>query len=162
MILLDRYVHSKRPYAVNPGSFVVKHHPAAPWTDRWGEEHVSAEYWRLRITAIWFRGKVAAPEACIGTLEWSAGKDPLRHDVVPGMEQECLEEDALTAVVKHIDGRYGGSCVAKLRSDGTLWTADDVKPTDALTLESRLAPVLAGFPMVPGGFIGWWTFVDKR
>ncbi len=162
MILLGRYVHGKRPYAVDLRSFVVDHRPPAPWIDQNGETHVSTEYWRLSITAIWFRGKVATPEACIGTLEWSVRKDPLRHDVVPGMEQDCLEEDALVAVQAHSDGRYGGSCVAKLRSDGTLWTADDVRPAAALTLESRLAPVLQYFPSVPGGFIGWWTFVDKR
>lgn len=155
MILLDRYVHSRRPYAVDLRSLAIDHRPSTPWVDQNGDMQISMEYWRVSINAIWFRGKVAAPEACFGTLEWSTGFDPMFGHV-------CVEDAARIAVAVHDDGRYGGDCIAKLRSDGTLWMKDTIRVQDALAYEQLLAPVLAGFPMVPDGYDGWWTFVDKR
>lgn len=155
MILLEKYTHSKRPYAVDMRSFVVDHHPATPWIDQNGDMQVSMEYWRLSINAIWFRGKVAAPEACFGTLRWSTGLDPMFGHV-------CVEDAARVAVSVHDDGRYGGDCIAKLRSDGTLWTSDQLAVTSTIGFERRLTPVLQGFPSVPDGYDGWWSFVDGR
>lgn len=150
MIRMERYVHSKRPYAVDLGSFTVEHRPREKWLDQRGGEHWSREYWRCRIEAVWFRGKVGAPEACIGEFRWSVGEDPL------GAANR--ERSAARAVEAYQDGTYGGDCLAKLRSDDTMWFADRTATADMLSFEDRLTPILAGFPEVPAGWSGWWRF----
>jgi hypothetical protein len=156
VIKMDYYVHSKRAYAVNLGSFVVGHEPRRPYSHQ-GAEYWTAEYWTCRIGAVWFRGKTDAPEVCIGEIRWNTRVNPMRAPF-NGAAVGDRNGAALRAVEAHQDGSHGGSCWAKLRTDGTLWTSDRVSAAQAVEYENRLIPILGSFPDVPKGWNGWWRF----
>lgn len=148
MIRMERYVHSRRPYAVRLSTFEVER---TEW--EWqGAMHVS---WRLRIRAGWHRGKVAAPETCLGWLTWTTSDDPWRHfDPKDILQRDLAAEDAVKA---YADGRYGGTCIAKSTGRG-LWFADVTSPRVLQGMREELTEIADAFPQPPAGYSGWWTF----
>jgi hypothetical protein len=140
LIREDRFVISRRPYAVDLSSLRGTVEPS-PQGRR-------PSYYRGRIDAVWFRRKTIGwgadkntiTVACIGTL-WDSQDDQ------PANAREFLE--------RHDDGRYGGDCDG--RWDGTSYWGN-------VTLEQQkqhlaiLRPMLANYPAIPDGYDGWWRF----
>lgn len=132
MIREDKFVISRRPYAVDLDSL---HHK------QYGECHDGAPMYTATVNAVWFRRRNRRTIACIGHL-W---------DIQSG----DAPKDAAEFLARHDDGRYGGDCHG--RWDGErYWGAQ--KPH---TIEEHLAvlrPMLTSYPAVPPGFDGWWRF----
>lgn len=131
MIRTDRFLISKRPYAVDLSSL-----DARPDGERWDGTPMST----ARLGAVWFRRKNGVTAACIGTL-WDIQAPP--------------PADAAEFLRRHDDGRHGGDCDG--RWDGErYWGAQ--RPE---TIEQHLAilrPMLANYPDVPPGYDGWYRF----
>lgn len=128
MIREDRFLISRRPYAVDLSSLRTEPSPGA--TSRW---------W-CHIDAVWFRRRQGVTVACIGTL-----RD--LQDTAPG--------DAAEFLARHTDGRYGGDCEG--RWDGIGYWGAQEPDVIAAHLE-LLRPMLDNFPAIPAGYDGWWRF----
>jgi hypothetical protein len=130
----EKFVLSHRPYAVDPESLRIEHHPAQ-------ETPPTREYWRITMDAVWFRGRKDAPVATAGGLWGSTHEEP---------------RDVTHALELFNDGRYGGSAVARWDGVG-LWI-------NGLSLEESegylaiLRPMLENFPAIPPGYDGWWVY----
>jgi hypothetical protein len=131
----DRFVLSRKPYAVDLASVRGEQHPRG---DRWAFSGT--------VDALWFRRKDSVTRACIGTLGlWSHYlPDPLDLD------------DPHAILAADLDGRYGGDCHG--RWDGTgYWGAE--QPDVAAEHLAVLRPMLAGYPAIPDSrWDGWWRF----
>lgn len=129
----DKFLISRKPYAVDLGSFRrTERAPDKTWA------------W-YTVNAVWFRGRKTKPVACIGDLH------TIIDDPAPADATEFLE--------RYTDGRYGGDCHG--RWDGTgYWGAEDLD-TQAQHL-AILRPMLANYPALPDGYDGWWTFQEPR
>ena len=130
MIREDRFLISRKPYAVDLGSLRVTHIGAA---------HDGRTLATARINAVWFRRRNGVTVACVGHL-WDIQSPPA---------------DASTFLAAHTDGRYGGRCEG--RWDGTGYWGEEVPALQARHLE-LLRPMLAGYPAIPAGYSGWWRF----
>lgn len=129
MIRENRFLISKRPYAVDLGSLRI--------TERQGQRN---PYYEGRIGAVWFRRAKGVTYACVGTL-WDF--------------QDQRPADAVAFLKAHTDGRYGGDC--KGRWDGTrYWGAQE--PEIAARHLALLRPMLDAYPAIPDGWNGWWRF----
>ncbi|MFE9491485.1 hypothetical protein ACFYNF_34450 [Streptomyces sp. NPDC006641] len=134
MIREDRFLISRKPYAIALGTVTGKQHPR-------GDRHAFSG----QATAVWYRRKAGVTRACVGTLDlWS-------HYLTRPLNLDD-PHDILTA---GLDGRYGGDCHG--RWDGErYWGAQEPQ-----TMETHLAvlrPMLADYPIIPAGFDGWWTY----
>ncbi|WP_030169055.1 hypothetical protein [Streptomyces sp. NRRL S-813] len=112
MIREDRFLISRKPYAVDLSSLRLREDTETGWFDG-------------RMTAVWFRRKQRVTVACIGTL-WD--------------HQKPAPADALEFLARHDDGRYGGNCLG--RWDGTgYWGAEvpDVQEQHLAILRPMLA-----------------------
>jgi hypothetical protein len=91
------------------------------------------------VQAVWFRKKDGVLRACTGNL----------HDLL-------LPPADVTSFLEAMDdGRYGGHCEG--RWDGArYWGSQD--PREIERHLALLRPMLAGYPLVPGGYQGWWRF----
>lgn len=95
---------------------------------------------RITMTAVWFRRRSGVTVACIGDL-WDIQRP------APATAEEFL--------TRHDDGRYGGDCLG--RWDGErYWGAQEPEVVERdLAL---LRPMLANYPEIPDGYVGWWRF----
>lgn len=135
MIKLEKFVLSKRPYAVDLSSLRVKEMPRTEHSTREHELH------SVGLTAVWFRGPKTAPKACIGRLwDYMLGDAPTT---------------AVEALQRMDDGRYGGDCQGRWNGEG-YWGAE--YPELAAEHMAILRPMLENFPAAPDGFDGWWTY----
>lgn len=94
----------------------------------------------VAMDAVWFRRRRGVTVACIGHL-W----DIQRPAPISGLE--FLE--------RHDDGRYGGRCEGRWDGVG-YWGAEAPELVQAHL--RVLQPMLHGYPNVPDGYDGWWTF----
>lgn len=132
MIRDDRFLISRKPYAVDLGSLRGRREDSP--------QGVNPYYFDGRIDAVWFRRKAGITAACIGTL-WD-----LQHPE---------PADAAQFLQQHTDGRYGGRCEA--RWDGTgYWGAEE--PDVVAEHLGLLRPMLANYPAIPDGYDGWYRF----
>jgi hypothetical protein len=126
----DRFLISRRPYAVDFDSLRITH--TSEGYD--GRPRVTA-----RLNAAWFRRRQGATIACIGHL-WDIQDPPA---------------DALAFLAAHDDGRYGGTCEG--RWDGErYWGAQEPEMMGQHLV--LLRPMLANYPAIPDGYDGWWRF----
>jgi hypothetical protein len=121
----DKFLISKRPYAIDPSTL---------WSRNTGTR------WHVRVNAVWFRRKAGGLGAYIGTL-WDI--------------QEEEPRTALEMVERHVDGRYGGDTQGRWNGS-SYWGTGTLD--DQVAHLKILRPMLAGFPEIPPGFDGWWTF----
>lgn len=137
MIREDKFLISKRPYAVFLDSLHVQHSPSREYAPgQW-----SAEHWRGDIDAVWFRRRRGETVACYGQL-WDL------QDVEP--------KDGEAFLLAHEDGRYGGSTEARWDGVG-LWSNGLSLDNEKFCLDI-LRPMLENFPALPPGTDGWWRF----
>lgn len=134
MIRDDRFLISRRPYAVDFATITGDHHERSDMIAFSG-----------RVNAVWYRRKDGVNRACIGTLKLWGPWLPRRLDLADPY-------DVLTA---DLDGRYGGDCEG--RWDGArYWGAQE--PEVAARHLVLLRPMLDTYPVVPECFDGWWRF----
>ena len=93
MIRIEKFVLSKRPYAVDLSSLQVLER---------GTDYEGRGVWWIGLAAVWFRGPKANPKACIGRL----------HAYLRG----AAPADAVQALHRMDDGRYGGDCQGRASS----------------------------------------------
>lgn len=134
MIREDKFLISKRPYAVDLGSLKLKHEPASGL--------YSHEFWRGNIDGVWFRRRQGVTMACIGSL-WDY------QDVEPADGEAFLRA--------HKDGRYGGSTYGRWDGSG-YWGYGGVSLKEQNEHLAILQPMLENFPEVPDSYSGWWRF----
>lgn len=130
MIRDDRFLISRKPYAVDLGSLRADEPRSA---------HDGSLYVRATLDAVWFRRRRGVTVACIGQL-WD-------HQAPPA--------DAAQFLAQHTDGRYGGNCFG--RWDGKGYWGDSDLEIMAVNL-AVLRPMLANYPAVPDGYSAWWRF----
>lgn len=133
MIREDKFLISKRPYAVKLDTLIVHQHGRTPGS---GEG-----FWHGRIDAVWFRRRRGETVACCGEL-WDY------QDVEP--------KDGETFLLAHDDGRYGGSTEA--RWDGVGLWSNGLSLVDEQLCLDILRPMLENYPAIPPGYDGWWRF----
>lgn len=135
MIRDDRFLISRRPYAIDLSSLQV------------GEPTESGHYWAM-VNAVWFRrhskgygdDRRILTVACIGTLR---------------NLQDDKPTDARAFLAAYTDGRYGGDCQG--RWDGTSYWGNVTLAEQECHL-AILRPMLANYPSIPPGYDGWWRF----
>ncbi|MFD7922484.1 hypothetical protein ACFV3R_25070 [Streptomyces sp. NPDC059740] len=133
MIREDRFLISRKPYAIDLNTLRVSTREDTP-------KGRNPYYVTCRINAVWFRRRRGATVACIGEL-WD-----LQYPE-PATARQFLDQ--------HNDGRYGGDCHG--RWDGTgYWGAENPEVQEQHL--AILRPMLAGFPVIPDGYDGWWRF----
>jgi len=132
MIRDDRFLISRKPYAVDLGSLRGKCTPSPQGQHPY--------YFDGQINAVWFRRKKGVTVACIGTL-WD-----LQHPE---------PTDAAQFLRQHTDGRYGGRCEARWDGSG-YWGAE--APDAVAEHLALLRPMLDGYPLCPASHDGWWRF----
>jgi len=126
------FVLTHSPYAVDLNGLTVKEHP------------VPSSTWDCQIPAVWFRRRQGRIAACVGHI-WDC------QGAAPASAVEFLE--------RHTDGRYGGTCEGRWNGE-RYWGAQE-----PAVIEQHLAllrPMLDGFPAVPAGYDGWWTWHTPR
>lgn len=129
MIREPRFLSSKRPYAVDlDGMSITTCEVRIVWHS-------------VRVKAVWFRGRRDTPVACVGYV-WGSLCDP-------------KPANAVAALGRLDDGRYGGECLG--RWDGQrYWGAQE--PAEIERHLALLRPMLEKYPAVPVGFDGWWRY----
>jgi hypothetical protein len=138
MIKMDKFLISKRPYAVDLSSMQSTWHERR--YDGLPPPNSSKGSWHCTIQAVWFRRRNGLTVSCIGDL-WDIQNE------APLTAVEMLE--------RHDDGRYGGN--ARGRWDGESYWGNVTLAEQNKHLEI-LRPMLAHYPEVPPGFFGWWRF----
>ena len=139
MIRAARLAVSRPMYAFAPETFAPR-----PWST----DGPSADglYRGARgVNAVWFKRKSGVLTATLGTY----GLFLLPRG--PGATSDTYE----AWVDAHTDNRYGAAHVASW--DGTRLIGGGVPAVDAERV-AFLQGMLDGFPSVPVGFDGWWTF----
>lgn len=135
MIWREKFVMAHKPYAIDLDSVRIESHK-----ERDGKFFVSGS-----CDAVWFRKKNGVVRVCWGPLKlWAHYMDEAADISSP---QEFLGTD--------FDGRYGGECNA--RWDGTRYWGSQNPDVIRFDLDG-LKPMLEGFPQVPEGLSGWWSF----
>lgn len=128
MIREDRFLISRKPYAVDLGSL----HP-------WASNTPGEGGW-YEVAAVWFRRKQGVTVACVGNLHTVMRTEPA---------------DVTDFLARFTDGRHGGHCEG--RWDGeNYWGAQ--RPEEIERHLELLRPMLANYPAVPPGFDGWYRF----
>jgi hypothetical protein len=133
MIREDKFLISRKPYAINLSSF------------RQSERDPEKTWAWYTVDAVWFRGRKNEPVACIGTL----------RDIIDDPEPA----DAADFLSRFDDGRYGGDCHGRWDGD-SYW--GNVTLAEQQRHLAILQPMLANYPAVPDGYDGWWTFQPAR
>jgi hypothetical protein len=131
VIRTDRFLISRRPYAVDLGSLTTQAYARQDGTP----------YYAGRINAVWFRRKQGITAAYIGTLWDFQDGEPTA--------------DAAQFLALHEDGRHGGDCDG--RWDGSSYWGNVPLTVQEQHL-AVLRPMLATYPNLPDGYDGWWQF----
>lgn len=134
MIRVTRLVVSKPMYALKP--------------DTWRPSGIPGIY---QVDAVWFKRKRGKLVATMGTYQPMV----LRRDQQPA--GDTYEEWIAAAD----DNRYGGDWTAVWDGEGLMCARQPVSAAMTHERSSFLDAVLKGFPNVPDGYDGWWTF-DRR
>ena len=133
MIREDRFLISRKPYAVDLASFrTMEREPGRNWA------------W-YTIDAVWFRRRRGETVACVGTLR------DIVDDPAPATVEEFLH--------RFDDGRYGGDTEGRWDSESYWGTGTLADQEQHLAI---LRPMLANYPALPDGYDGWWTFQAPR
>jgi hypothetical protein len=141
VIKLDKLLITKRPFAFDLSSFVVKGGRSAYLGP---PPQVKHEMWEHTIHGVWFRRKKGRIAACRGTIyahRWQGAiKDPLEF------------------LASYRDGGSGGYTAA--RWDGESYWGIGPDATLARQQENLLIlrPMLENYPEVPQGYDGWYQF----
>jgi hypothetical protein len=134
MIREDRFLISRKPYAVDLGSLRGR-------IEIHGDGRTS---YYGRLDAVWFRRRRGVTISCIGTL-WNI------QNSEPSSAEEFLS--------RYDDGRYGGDCEGR-------WDGESYWGHVTLEQQERhlaiLRPMLDGYPDLPEGYSGWWTFTPGK
>ncbi|MFD9276860.1 hypothetical protein ACFWD7_06155 [Streptomyces mirabilis] len=134
MIREDRFLISRKPFAIDLATLTGDQHPRG---DRYAFSGTA--------NALWFRRQSGVTRACLGSLKLWSHYLPKPVDL----------DDPHAVLSADLDGRYGGDCEG--RWDGErYWGAQEPD-----VIEEHLAllrPMLAHFPALPPGHDGWWTF----
>lgn len=131
MIRAPKLLVSRPMYAFQPATW--RPDPSGHW---------------FRVDAVWFRRKAGRTLAAMGCYDPTV----LRDDMEP---TDGLYESWITAAD---DNRYGAHHVASWDGRALLCTDQGVTPAETNRRIEFLTAVLAGFPDVPAGWDGWWTF----
>lgn len=134
MIREDRFLISRKPFAVDLDTLVGSQHPR-------GDRHAFSG----SVNALWFRRQSGITRACLGTLKLFSHYLPAPLDL----------DDPHAVLAADLDGRYGGDCHGRWDSE-RYWGAQEPH-VQALHL-TVLEPMLANYPALPAGHSGWWTF----
>lgn len=131
MIRAARLAPSRPMYAFNP--------------DTWKPTTYGVGF---QVDAVWFRRKNGKLLASMGTYHPMVG----RRDLQP--------TDGLCAswIAAADDNRYGGSHLASWDGSALLCSDQPVAPDVAAERVVFLDAMLRGYPEVPSGHDGWWTF----
>lgn len=135
MIRESKFLVSKRPYAVDLTGMVVK---TRAFPD-------GRPYHQVTIPAVWFRRRRGVTVACIGEL-WDGFTNGFT---------EPAPVDALVALARMTDGRYGGNCYGRWDGQG-YWGVEP--PSEVAEHLAVLRPMLEDYPTVPEGYDGWWRY----
>ncbi|MFF7184674.1 hypothetical protein ACFZAR_05445 [Streptomyces sp. NPDC008222] len=138
MIREDRFLISRKPFAVDLSTVT-------------GEQHPRGDLYAFSGTAsaIWFRRQNGATRACLGSLKLWSHYLPEPLDLA----------DPAAILSADLDGRYGGDCHG--RWDGERYWGAQEPFVQSLHL-TLLEPMLANYPALPDGYDGWWTFQPAR
>ena len=128
MIKMEKFLISRRPYAVNLKTFRTT-------PNKW-----PSKSWSCHIEGVWFRRRSGVTVACIGDIWDMQSKEP---------------KSALEMLERHQDGRYGGNTEGRWDGDG-YW--GNVSLTEQQRHLAILQPMLENYPEVPPGYDGWWRF----
>ena len=134
MIREDRFLISRKPYAIDLSTVTIERH------------HQHDTYWLSgSCQAVWFRRKSGTTYVCLGSLRlWAHW---LRE------EPDVSSPEAILS--NNLDSRYGGD------PDGR-WDGERYWGSQKPLVQSRhlalLEPMLANYPAVPAGYDGWWRF----
>jgi len=131
VIRTDRFLISKRLYAVDPTSLRIEPD---------GERYDGTPMATCRLGAVWYRRQSGRLRACIGTL-WDI--------------QAPHPADAAEFLAAHDDGRYGGDCYGRWDGESYWGTGTLAEQEQHLAI---LRPMLANYPAIPDGYDGWWRF----
>ncbi|MGW0904965.1 hypothetical protein [Streptomyces sp. NPDC002853] len=134
MIREDKFLISRKPYAVDLNSLRTQEHTRQD----------GSHYYSGRVNAVWFRRRQGVTVACVGTL-WDF------QDQRPVTGRQFLQQ--------HDDGRYGGDCIG--RWDGESYWGNVPLTVQEQHL-AILRPMLANYPAIPDGYDGWWTFQPAK
>lgn len=124
-VLTPRFAPSRTPYAVDPATFRIGEETYGPSGAR-----------RIEVDAVWAGRKHGNTTVSVGHL-W-----------------DTSTATSLNDFLDQWDGRYGGR--PRARWDGhTLWTEADFSEDERARVISRCRDLLAAFPAIPTGHIGW-------
>lgn len=130
MIREDRFVISRKPFAVDLRSLRIVEHT----------RDNGSHFYEGRINAVWFRRRSGVTVACIGQL-WDF--------------QNAKPADGEAFLAAHTDGRHGGDCHG--RWDGESYWGNVTLDVQERHL-AVLRPMLAKYPEAPEGHSSWWRF----
>jgi len=138
MIREDKFLISRKPFAINLATITGDQHPRG---DRFA--------FSGRADAVWFRRQDGTNRACLGSIKLWSHYLPEPLDL--GDPHAVLSAD--------LDGRYGGDCYGRWDGHG-YWGAE--APEVQQQHLSILRPMLANYPAIPAGYDGWWTFQPAK
>ncbi|WP_035796423.1 hypothetical protein [Kitasatospora mediocidica] len=128
MIREDRFLISRRPYAVDLNSLRVTEH-------------------MVTLGAVWFRRRNGATVACIGHL-WDI-QHPAPADAAEFLRRHDDGRYGGTCFGRWDGERYWGA-------GERYWRAQE--PDVIAQHLDLLLPMLANYPEIPASFDGWWRF----
>lgn len=130
MIRVERLAVSRPTYAFNPQTWRCNEH--GQWF----------------VDAVWFKRKSGVLTATMGTY----------HPFIQPFRDQPTDGRYESWIAAANDNRYGGTHLASWDGDTLLCSDPRVRTEVALARIPFLGAMLNGFPNVPAGFDGWWTF----
>lgn len=143
---LDKFVISKKPYAIDRDSFEVNLASTS------GASDPQLVMWKYKIQAIWFRkrsnGRLAAFSGTLSSLSTNRN----------GGTEWSLED----FIAKFDEARYGGDPWGCWDGKGAWWSktaADDYELQQELLSEYK--SMLENYPNIPDGYDGWYQLKEN-
>lgn len=100
------------------------------------------------VRAVWFKRKKGRLVASMGVY----------HPMVERRDQRPTDGTYEAWIAAADDNRYGGAHTASWDGTALLNSDQPVSPEVAAERVAFLDAMLKGYPGVPAGFDGWWTF----